>query len=355
MRANIAFYVHHHGSGHVMRALALSRALDSCDVTFLGSGLEPYSALIPPEIRCIRLPADTPAAHDHYYTDPRGLDCLHYAPLNIGGLRKRNAMLTAFFEKTFPLLLIVDVSVETALLARLCGVPTIVVRQHGRRDDAAHRAAYQSASALLAPYPRAMERPEPDWLRNKTIYTGGFSRYAIGDRGGLEEDDKTVVIMTGTGGTSIDHAFAFHIAGACPGWTFRILGLEHPDGTELPGNLRFLGKVPEPLPILQRARVVIGNTGHNTVMEMASLGKRFITVPEARPFDEQQEKAGLLAESGLALVVNPGALYSTDWAGLLQTASGGAADWPGVIDPGALEHAAGGILSVYRGVFGGAV
>ena len=67
MQAKIAFYVHHHGSGHIMRCLAIARELGNAEVYFLGSNLKHYSALIPKEIICIHLPMDTPAEDDACY------------------------------------------------------------------------------------------------------------------------------------------------------------------------------------------------------------------------------------------------------------------------------------------------
>ena len=72
----------------------------------------------------------------------------------------------------------VDVSVEVALLARLCGVPTVVVAMPGRRTDRAHRLAYDSADALLAPWPRGTH--DSDWPRewtDKAWFVGGISRF----------------------------------------------------------------------------------------------------------------------------------------------------------------------------------
>ena len=50
----------------------------------------------------------------------------HYAPLGHPGVRDRMAAIARWAAEADPALLVVDVSVEVALLARLLAVPTIV-------------------------------------------------------------------------------------------------------------------------------------------------------------------------------------------------------------------------------------
>ena len=334
-----------------MRAISISHALPECHITFLGSGLEGYIPLMPPNVKCIHLPMDTVNEVDEHYIPHNPVESLHYAPLNVSGLRDRNRILAEFFAEQYPLLLIVDVSVEITILARLCGVPTIVVRQHGNRNDPAHLAAYQSASALLAPYPETMQRQEAKWLTDKTIYAGGLSRYNI--MNGFEHPDKgfTVAVLTGSGGTSIDLRLICYLARHCSNWNFDVIGLPKPETKDLPENIMFHGHLQDPLELLVSASVVIGNAGHNTVMEMASLNKRFIAIPEDRPFDEQIQKAEILEELGLATVIEPQAFYQTDWQGLLSDIAQSSPDWTGIVVPEATNLAAEGILTVYKSIF----
>ncbi len=76
-----------------------------------------------------------------------------------------------------PSLVVVDVSVEVTLLVRLLGVPVVVVAMQGDRDDRPHVAAYDAATALLAPWPRDAEVGGLDRRSAKTIRTGAFSRH----------------------------------------------------------------------------------------------------------------------------------------------------------------------------------
>jgi hypothetical protein len=54
MAFNIAFYIHHHGSGHLMRSLSIAAHLDDCKITFLGSDLDRYRSIIPEHVQLIR-------------------------------------------------------------------------------------------------------------------------------------------------------------------------------------------------------------------------------------------------------------------------------------------------------------
>jgi predicted glycosyltransferase len=353
MPANIAYYIHHHGSGHVMRAIAICQALHGCNITFLGSKLHDYQELIPAHINCIHLPMDVPASTDAHYNQGNSVECFHYAPLNIKGQRDRNKLMTQFFSEVYPLLLVVDVSAEVALLARICSVPIIVVRQHGNRTDLPHLYAYQSASALLAPYPQWMHRDRNSSLTSKTIFTGGFSRYEPFNFTVSSEEPFFVVILTGTGGTSINHEFVKHLAILCSLWTFAVIGISNSAVlADVPDNVKFYGHVSNPIELLKKAQIVIGNAGHNTVMEMASLNKRFIVIPEDRPFDEQREKACILEEERLAMVVHPDDLFVTKWEELLQRAINTNPLWKDTINPDAMHHAADSIRHVYEDLYG---
>lgn len=54
-------------------------------------------------------------------------------------------------------LMIIDVSVEVAMLCRTASVPYLYVRLAGERDDAPHLNAFAGALGLLVPYPRQLE------------------------------------------------------------------------------------------------------------------------------------------------------------------------------------------------------
>lgn len=348
----IAFYVHHHGSGHLMRAISIATALQDMPICFLGSHLHQYADLIPDNVECIHLPMDIPAENEHH-REEKPLSFLHYAPTGIAGIRVRTAILTETFMRNYPLLLVVDVSVEIAILARLCGIPTVVVRQHGNRDDLPHRQAYESAELILAPFSAAFASPlEEDWITAKTIYAGGFSKYSQVKRNSdCVEKSGNVAILIGQGGTSIDSEFIHFLAASCKAYTFHIIGnITHTDQQDH-DHIKWYGNLADPLPVLSYCKVVIGNAGHNTVMEMADLNKRFICIPEERPFDEQQQKAALLAAQGYARVIQPEDLKLLNWSQELAAAENREPDWSGVTDRAALQNIADAIKHTIKKIF----
>lgn len=345
---NIAFYVHHHGSGHFTRVAQILNKLKSFEITLLGSNLQPYAHLLPENIELIHLPMDIPAEEDLYVQNGDTVDVLHYAPLNIKGVNDRVAMMTAFFQKKQPLLLIVDVSVEVTLLARLAGVPTIVMRQHGLREDLPHLMAYQSAALLLAPFSKSISPKSAQWVIDKTEYVGGFSRFSKGHS--EAEKHHHVAIVVGSGGTSIDAQFVEHLANACSDFYFHVIGKIKGEHHPFP-NIEYCGHLDEPKSILDLCSVVIGNTGHNTVMEMASLQKRFIGIPETRPFEEQLDKANAISALPGVKIVHPKDFFTTKWPLLLNELQAQQANWQGMISESAIDDAALAIIAVGERIF----
>lgn len=289
---HIGYYVHHHGAGHGVRALTIAQQL-GYPVTLMGSRL-PEGPLAP-HIDRLPLPLDTAEG-----ADEAELPGLHYAPLGVEGLRIRMAAMAGWFRDHWPCLLVVDVSVEVALLARLCSVPTLYIRQHGQRDDAAHALAYHSASALLAPYPEEMEAPGlPAPWRAKTHYSGWLSRFA--EQPAAVPEPGRVLVICGRGGSGLTPALLNAAANACPHVQLRVAGMEAGLLVGAPPNLVALGHLANPVDEMRRASVVMGSASDSLVSEAASLGCRFVAVAEERPFDEQLYQARQLQALGVAV------------------------------------------------------
>jgi hypothetical protein len=151
----IGYYVHHQGSGHGHRAVSVNR-LAGVELTGLSTAPRPAGWTGP----WGDLPDDAGIGPE---VDVTAHGRLHYVPLGSRGLSRRMAMIAAWIEAARPEALVVDVSVEVALLARLHGLPVVVVAQPGHREDAAHRLGYDVASSIVAPWPRQLggcgERP----------------------------------------------------------------------------------------------------------------------------------------------------------------------------------------------------
>jgi hypothetical protein len=131
----IGIYAHHHGGGHAARAGAIGAALEEAGaaVTYLSSlPAERFGAGAH-----VALPLDTDRGEARGETPAE----LHFAPLGSAGLAERMARIARWIANRDPDLLLVDVSVEVAMLARLCGVPFAYLRQTGERNDPPHRRA----------------------------------------------------------------------------------------------------------------------------------------------------------------------------------------------------------------------
>jgi predicted glycosyltransferase len=312
---HIAFYVHHQGSGHLHRSEAIASHMEG-PVTIFSSRVDDCCKN---GVNYRSLPLDFDEG-----VVAEAFGHLHYAPLRCAGLRVRAAMLARWFETQWPCVLVVDVSVEVAAFARLCGVPVIYVRQRGERTDSAHEYAYATASRLLAPYPESWEAPEvATWWKQKTDYSGLISRY--GNKPNLrkplpDQVRKTVTVLVGFGGTHFSGSTLLSAAEACPDWQWTVVGpIEPPSTASGANNLAFIGCVEDASDLLSRSDVVVGSAGDGVVSELAHLRSRFVCIPEERPFDEQRATATLLASTGQAVVCDSIPMAG-DWNSILHRA-----------------------------------
>ncbi|MCR0984570.1 glycosyltransferase [Roseomonas populi] len=286
----VGYYVHHQGMGHWTRAAALARHMRR-PVTLIGTVAEPREAPCP----VLALPDD--AGADPRHGDPAGVPGLHYAPVHHEGMRARGAAIAEWIARERPALMVVDVSVEVAVLSRLLSTPVLYFRLSGTRDDPPHVTAFRAAEALIAPFPAALEDPAtPDWVRARTFHAGFLS-----GGGAVPSSGGGIVAAFGRGGAGGSAAALAAAARAVPDRRWRVLGPVS-GSTALPPNLELLGWREDASTILADADLVIGGGGDGLVAEVAALGKRFLCLPEPRPFDEQLGKARRLAALGAAVV-----------------------------------------------------
>ena len=341
----IGYYVHHQGLGHLQRALSISRHLAE-PPTLLSSLVGPDEggaairseraslpalgrlALPGPDTvhRWVGLPMDNESSPE----DHTAHGTLHWVPRHDRGLRRRMAIIASWIDAVEPELMVVDVSVEVAMLCRLMGVPTIVMAMPGDRSDRAHRTAYDSAHAILAPWTAEFSASMwSDRWAGKTFHAGAISRYGeMPPPQCLQHDPIRVLVLWGSGGDGRPIEQVEAASRATPGTQWRIAGV----GAD--------ARVPV-WDLLCWADVVVTHGGQNAVAEVAAARRPAIVIAQDRPHGEQQATARTLEAAGLAV-----ALRSfpdpARWSELLAAARViGGRQWARWAPPDAAARAAG--------------
>ena len=308
----IGYYVHHQGAGHLHRALLIAGALKR-PCTLIGTFEDdaiPADAVFLPDDRI----GETFEGRDGTASRP---EAFHYAPVGHIGVRSRMTRIAAWVAAHDPALMVVDVSVEVALFARLLSVPVALVRLAGRRDDRPHLEAFRAAEILIAPFPAAFEGAHtPAWVRAKTIYVGFLAELTCRHTPPVPFE---IAVVSGRGGDTTSATSIADAARATPTWTWQVYGITSAANDIGPSNLRFHGWVPEIGAVLDRAAIVVGGAGDGLLAAVVARGKRFVCVPARRPFDEQVDKAEVLAGLGVAVVLE-GWPKASEWPAVLDRA-----------------------------------
>jgi UDP-N-acetylglucosamine:LPS N-acetylglucosamine transferase len=262
-----------------------------------------------PNFSTVQLPRDDAAAS---VLDPTANGTLHWAPLHDNGLRERMQAVADWVSAMKPDLMVVDVSVEVAMLARLLGVPVLVMAMPGDRTDSPHDLVYRAAEHIVAPWPE--ELYEPQWLRphaTKTTYVGGISRFdgraltpASADS---DSDGVNILVLNGAGGSGLDMTAVNRCAAMHPQYRWSALGVAGAPWVD------------DPWSALCSADVVISSAGQSSVADIAAAGRPAIIIAEDRPFAEQHAMAWALERGGLA-VVRHGWPPLEEWPALIEQA-----------------------------------
>lgn len=311
----IGWYVHHQGDGHLVRAGAIAAHLAD-DVTVLSSRARPedWSG------GWVELPRDDDG---EVVGDAGAGGTVHWAPPGHTGLRARMAAIAAWVAAEAPRVFVVDVSVEVAAFVRLMGVRTVVMGMPGAREDAPHRLAYRSADAVVGPWPPGAAVLADGGVSGDRLHeVGAISRFAWRERPEPAPAARlrTVLVLSGRGGTALTEADVAAAWAATPGWAWTVLG---------PPARRW---VADPWPLLCAADVVVTHAGQNAIADVAAARRPAVVVPQERPHGEQHATARALDRLGLAVVAErwpePGA-----WPALLERAAArggdGWAAWSG--------------------------
>lgn len=292
----IGWYVHHHGSGHRTRALQVARHLQQPVVGF--------SSLPAPEgwpgQWCL-LPADLAEQPD----DPTAGGVLHWAPLDHAGHRRRLGLVAERLADDLTGM-VVDTSAEVTLLARLFGVPTAVMAMRGDRSDRPHRAAYDAAGLIIAPWSAAAA--EPDWPRHwaaKTVHVGAISRFDECPPAPARATPGRVLVVWGAGGRDTTAADIDAARATTPGWDWTVRTPQAPS--------------PDLWVELAGADVVVTHGGQNAVAEVAAARRPAVVIAQRRPFDEQHATVRALRGVGACVALDAWP-HPAQWPALLDRA-----------------------------------
>lgn len=301
----ISYYAHHVGSGHLRHARRIIDAsVFEVQVTSTGPN---RGTLLPAGTNYVSLTADV---HPEQTNQPAAGGYLHYAPVG-RHITERFATLNQAWKRFAPDLVMVDVSVEVALFAKLSGYRVAMRRMPGKRSDKAHAMAYGIVDALFAYYPQELEDAgHLERYAHKSHYLAvprPATNLAESQDSSGSADAGTlpgkVVVQTSLG-SSIGQADIVRAAACASQWSWEVLGSVNPDGSRIPENLRFHGVVPDPAPFLAQATVVITSSGHNAVSAAAACGRPVLLIPEERPFDEQRCYASMLQRATGCLMLD---------------------------------------------------
>ena len=298
----IGYYVHHQGRGHASRAASIAAATEQ-EVVVLSSLARPAGwtggwVLLD---------------RDDGSDDPSDVDAggrLHWVPLHDSGLAARMAAVSSWILANRPSLLVVDVSVEIAVLARLHGVPVVTFALPGDRGDEPHALGFDLADTVIACWPDGLAGIAGGLsvaTKRKLRPVGAISRFRRSNSDPVAVP-RTVLVLSGAGGAGPRAALVDAARRATPGWTWTML-----DGA--PGSW-----VDDPWPLICAADVVITHAGQNALADVAAAGRPAIVVPQERPHDEQRWTARALARDGAFPVVVLDAFPESGWESLLEHA-----------------------------------
>ena len=324
----LGYYAHHHGSGHCrqidkLAALLPTEARQQLTV-FTSVTSDAYMFAAIDEAQVVRLPAEDERADDvlagraGQYWQPASL---HYSPVGNSDIQQRShKILDTIYQRRIDLM-IIDVSVEVAMLCRAASVPYLYVRLPGLRDDEPHLNAFAGALALLAPYPRTLESAmTPDWLAKKTLYLDFINieqknvqtyQDFIKNLMQLTTDEEAlssmlegkntptiVTVIKGYGGHQAIDAKLPELRQLLPHAFIISLG---PIDDDKRHYVDIAADVNDVTPFIEHSNYLLMACGLNAVAQAYDYATPLVVLPDDRPHQEQEVMAEVLIAQGRAL------------------------------------------------------
>ncbi|WP_296244314.1 MULTISPECIES: hypothetical protein [unclassified Psychrobacter] len=326
----LGYYAHHHGSGHCRQIDKLATLLP----TEVRKQLTVFTSLTPDtytftsidEKQIVRLYAEDERADDVLvgrageYWQPASL---HYSPVGNSDIQKRSHQILDTIYQRGVDLMIIDVSVEVAMLCRAASIPYLYVRLPGVRDDAPHLNAFAGALALLAPYPRPLESAlTPEWVSKKTLYLDFINTEQrkqqtypdfIREIKALTADEKALSLITenknknapcivtvikGYGGHKAIDAKLLELRSLLPNAFIISLG---PIDDDKRSYVDIAIQVSDVTPFIEHSDYLLMACGLNAVAQAYNYATPLVVLPDDRPHQEQEVMAQALIHEGRAL------------------------------------------------------
>lgn len=328
----LGYYAHHHGSGHCRQIDKLAALLP----TEARKQLTVFTSLTPDaymftsinEQQIVRLPAEDERTDDAL-AGRAGENwqpaSLHYSPVGNSDIQKRShKILDTIYQRRIDLM-IIDVSVEVAMLCRAASVPYLYVRLPGIRDDVPHLNAFAGALALLAPYPRLLESTKtPGWVAEKTLYLDFINTeqrepqtyqefikelktlivdkkvlsLITEDRNKNRNTPSLITIIKGYGGHKAIDMKLPELRRLLPNAFIISLG---PIDDDKRSYVDIATQVNDVTPFIEHSDYLLMACGLNAVAQAYGYATPLVVLPDDRPHQEQEVMAEALITQGCAL------------------------------------------------------
>ena len=164
----IGYFAHSTGTEHCHYAKLFAKSNAVRSLVFTDSYLT-----FPENLKVVRI--DDDYENDKMF-DPahfQSPDFLRNSPVGLPNITRRNRKILEYCDNLKLKCMIIDVSVEIAVLCRVSSIPYAYVRRSTDIHDKTLQEIYKGACFLLAYYPQELEPDNtPGWIKYKTLYLG---------------------------------------------------------------------------------------------------------------------------------------------------------------------------------------
>lgn len=292
----IAYYAHSHGNGHCNCANLIALANPEETIVFTDSDF-----CFDEKVRVVKLNDEHSDGTELIHLENTKPDFLHYNPVGMKKIAQRNKKILTYLLANHIELLVVDVSVEVATLARVSSIPYAYIRMQGSRNDLPHLQVYKGASFLIAYYPVQFEDCKVlPWIKAKTLYNGFIHKKPSFSEINVFLKDSFILIIQGRGGNQLTVEKVNKIASLYTNHKVIVIGC--PELEVCFWNVENHGIVTNVADYMINAKFIIAACGLNLTSEIIALKRKFLIMPEKRPFDEQLLFAGALERNRMGKI-----------------------------------------------------